>query len=280
MEITYQDFINVCPSAMTPDGEIFEAVRPGFDDSLNYLRGVISGELLERIDVDEFAPADPDSDRLSSLQSAVRKHVCASAYIDAIPQLDLVLTPTGFGVVSNQNVVPASAERVRTLRAQLVRQRDIYFDDILDFARPFVDWSESAEGRRLFGRLFWRADQMRSFGVANPARSDLAERIPDIDYAAGEISRRLSPELYEALCLAESRDSVTPMQSIVITMWRQATVAHARHDGSYNGFVDQMLRFVESSLDDFPEYRDSQTYQANHFSRYENKKDDPCFFFG
>lgn len=280
MEITYQDFINVCPSAMMPDDQIFKAVSPGFDDSLKFIRDIISGALLDRIDTGELTLDDPDSDRLSSLQAAVKKYICASTYLEAIPQLDLVLTSTGFGVVSNQNVAPASAERVKALCVQLTRQRDIYLDDILDFSRPFVDRDVTDARRGLFGRLFWRADQLRAFGVSGPTRSDLAERLPDIDYAAREISRKLSPELYDALCDAESKDGASSMQSILITMWRQATVAHARHDGSCHAFMEQMLRLVEDNLDEFPEYRDSQTYKANHFSRYENKKDDPCFFFG
>ena len=37
----------------------------------------------------------------------------------AIPSLDLVLTTNGFGIVSNQNVVPASRERVDALISSL-----------------------------------------------------------------------------------------------------------------------------------------------------------------
>lgn len=34
----------------------------------------------------------------------------AEAMLHAVPQLDLILTPNGFGIVSNQNVIPASKE--------------------------------------------------------------------------------------------------------------------------------------------------------------------------
>ena len=34
--------------------------------------------------------------------------ICLRAAYDAVPQMDLVLTPTGFGIVSNQNTAPAS----------------------------------------------------------------------------------------------------------------------------------------------------------------------------
>lgn len=38
---------------------------------------------------------------------------------DIVPSLDLVLTPNGFGIVSNQNVAPASRDRVARLIASL-----------------------------------------------------------------------------------------------------------------------------------------------------------------
>ena len=45
------------------------------------------------------------------------KLIASEAMRRAIPSLDLVLTPNGFGVVSNQNIAPASKERVDRLIA-------------------------------------------------------------------------------------------------------------------------------------------------------------------
>ena len=41
--------------------------------------------------------------------------VASEAMLHAIPQLDLILTPNGFGIVSNQNIAPASKERIERL---------------------------------------------------------------------------------------------------------------------------------------------------------------------
>lgn len=48
----------------------------------------------------------------------------AEAMLHAVPQLDLILTPNGFGIVSNQNVIPASKERIERLLLSLEKQRD------------------------------------------------------------------------------------------------------------------------------------------------------------
>lgn len=54
----------------------------------------------------------------------VSKMVAYQAFMQAIPNLDLVLTPNGFGIVNNSNVASASKERVERLLAQLEAQRD------------------------------------------------------------------------------------------------------------------------------------------------------------
>lgn len=52
------------------------------------------------------------------------KLIASEALRRAIPSLDLVLTPNGLGVVSNQNIAPASKERVDRLIGSLADYRD------------------------------------------------------------------------------------------------------------------------------------------------------------
>lgn len=280
MEITFDDFVAVCPSAMSPDSAVFDSVKAMFESRMFLIKGIVTDEIFSRLENAGDDVQDPDYERLVRLRKAVVGYVCASAYYLVIPQLDLVLTPTGFGVVSNQNVAPASADRVQRLRGQIHFQEHLYMDEIIDLLRTVVNWGKSTHGGYFFNTLFWKGEHVRQFGVASPTRDDLVERWPDIDGAARDLQLALSPELYKALLGAEATASATPMQSALITMWRSATVAWCRHDGSWRRNLQAMLLFVEENVDDFPEYRDSPTYIANHSQRYENKKDDPCFFFG
>ena len=56
----------------------------------------------------------------SPLRSLCCQIVVADAFHGALPSLDLVLTPNGFGIVSNNNVAPASADRVNRLGDALI----------------------------------------------------------------------------------------------------------------------------------------------------------------
>ena len=54
-----------------------------------------------------------------TVAEAARRCVAIRAMLRVFRQLDIVLTPTGFGVVSTDNVKPASRERVAALRDEL-----------------------------------------------------------------------------------------------------------------------------------------------------------------
>lgn len=66
----------------------------------------------------------PHEDATNKLLHYARMAVVAEAMLHAVPQLDLVLTPNGFGVVSNTNIAPASKERVERLLLSLEKMRD------------------------------------------------------------------------------------------------------------------------------------------------------------
>lgn len=280
MKITYKDFVGVCPSAMAPDTSVFDSLAVYIASTEKSAREVVSPPIYDGLDAVENDLQNPDYDRLVQLKNAVIRCICASAYLMAIPQLDLVLTPTGFGVVSNQNVAPASAERVRELSREMRRLGMSSLDEIIDLLRHFDGWHDTSCGSTFIQSLFWRAEHVRHFGLPNPTRDDLKERMPDILDAQIQIGNIISPELVMALIRAEGTASATAMQQAVITMCRAFTVAWCRHDGSWRQHARTLLSAVENALDDFPEYRDSQTYKANHFKRYKNAQDDPCFFFG
>lgn len=70
--------------------------------------------------------------------------VAHEAMLRAVPSLDLVLTPNGFGIVSNQNVAPASRERVERLMASLEACRDNAIEQMILFLFREADWYNSS----------------------------------------------------------------------------------------------------------------------------------------
>ena len=84
----------------------------------------------------------------------LEKAIVCQAYKNAIPSLDLVLTPNGFGIVSNQNVAPASKERVERLLASLEAERDRNLEQLLLRLPTVEGWEQSAQGKYFAATLF------------------------------------------------------------------------------------------------------------------------------
>ena len=84
----------------------------------------------------------------------LEKLVACHAYMTAIPSLDLVLTPNGFGIVSNQNVVPASRERVDALITSLESQRDAAIEALILRLSSRSDWQQSEPGKYFAATMF------------------------------------------------------------------------------------------------------------------------------
>lgn len=73
--------------------------------------------------------------------------VVLKALADAVPSLDLVVTPTGFGVINTETIAPASKERVERLLESLKRKVDDELDILIEFCHQYPEWRESERGK-------------------------------------------------------------------------------------------------------------------------------------
>ena len=102
---------------------------------------------------DEIAEADSFGPN-KRFRFPLEKLVACHAYMTAIPSLDLVLTPNGFGIVSNQNIVPASRERVDALITSLESQRDAAIETLILRLSSRTDWQQSEPGKYFAATMF------------------------------------------------------------------------------------------------------------------------------
>ena len=95
-------------------------IAPHLEDTLQSINVELLGTMADKLDT------------IPGLEQAVTKLVCLRTYAEQIPELDLVLTPTGFGIVSNQNLAPASADRVKNLLQKVTNAYDDTYDRCLE----------------------------------------------------------------------------------------------------------------------------------------------------
>lgn len=103
-------------------------------------------------------------DATNKLLHYARMAVAAEAMLHAVPQLDLVLTPNGFGVVSNTNIAPASKERVEHLLLSLEKMRDDTTSVLLPLLTQETAWATSDPCQYFVQTLYPWLDLPRKLG--------------------------------------------------------------------------------------------------------------------
>lgn len=251
MQIT-QEFFEARVPAFRDCGErIFASVLPIIGDSATQIlqrAGVASGSG----DAQAFAAA-------ACLRGAWR----------ALPQLDLILTDNGLAVVSNQNVAPASQSRTMSLREQLRREKSDAFDAWLETVGVYKPDS-----------LLYSPTLARRYGLpATTYEEELDAFSVTLSSAAEGVKKLISPEMYADL-LDNFRDEIG--RGPLLDLCRHYMAAYAlRDDYGMRLTAHRIKQLLIENADDAPyaAYRNSSTYKADTFQPYQNKREDPTYFF-
>ena len=90
IEISKEQFEDCILVATSSHSEVYDSVKKHFDGAYNAIKMNFLGEIGEKaLDTNE------------DLKQSVVNAVCLGAFLEVVRHLDLVLTPTGFGIVSN-----------------------------------------------------------------------------------------------------------------------------------------------------------------------------------
>lgn len=127
IEISKEQFEDCILVATSSHSEVYDSVKKHFDGAYNAIRMNFLGEIGEKA-------LDTNDD----LKQSVVNAVCLGAFLEVVRHLDLVLTPTGFGVVANSEVSPASSARVEALIEQCrlanIKAQDLMLSHLCDIA--------------------------------------------------------------------------------------------------------------------------------------------------
>lgn len=275
-EITKETFEHYVPAFHTPGTEEDSTVWAALQTHL----GVAAADLADRYGTHLPEETDGPAARL----------LCLSAARRAMAGADIVLTSTGFGVVSNQNLAPASRDRVQALAEEL-RREESRAADALAFGLLAAggDWGDTPEAVRLVDSLIWNPTLVRRYGVTASQRREVyaeeyAELLPRIREAEQAAAALISPELMEALVARQrtAGSAGNPDYVLATEKVRRFMAAHLmadRYPGAVRPLARDLLDFVRRHADTLEEWRTSAVREAQEQPRYENTKSDPCFFF-
>lgn len=280
-----KEFEKFVPSLRDGGEEIYKGIEPYLQPAYWRLKNELKVELINN----KCAPY-------------FRRAVYATAAYNALPTLDLVATPNGFGVVSNQNIAPASKERVAAFRESLRQYKSDSKDQCLERYYKQAKDGDTDQVDKFGGRIKISPDTILRSGViysATVAREN-GITMPDGQPVYEEEMRRLEYKL--AAADVKIRKLIGGKQfdyemgagrfctKLDLMLRRLSAMYVMQADRrTVKDYENEILDFMEEVDNEFPSTTAAQRYQYYHASaqrelrknpvRYENRKEDPTYFF-
>lgn len=222
--------------------------------------------------------ADKSLSALHTTLSAVAAH---RALADAIPSLDLVQTVNGFAVVSNQNLAPASRDRVDRLIAAHRSQRGTAISALIPLLAAVPEWRDTPQCNFFRSTLFPTPAHIRHLASGAATWERYEELHPAIAAAEDRLAAEyISPELMQRL-----RDETLGLSQLSTLDARlcEALKAHVADLVNDRPLRDTALRdivdYIRRHPDTFPEWHRSDTARLFSPPVFRNSKESPGYWF-
>lgn len=266
---TDEQLRNYLPNALTTvEGEssLYEKIEPYLRKAETWLTRNFLGE-----DFMCGMEAAPETDALRALCC----HITAlDALRRAIPSLDLILTPNGFGIVSNQNIVPASADRVNRLIESLLSNRDDLASDLLLKLAVTPSWQSSVQAA-YFGATLWpnlelatlaghSADKWTHYKSLRLRAITIEQELAE-NFISEELMARLRRNMLLQQVTAEERTIIDAVRQTTLEMLAGKTLDYKR--------MFSTVQRIRTRPATFPEWQDSYTAMLFCRPSFENHKD-------
>ena len=258
----------------TVKGEVslFDKVKVDIDLAENWvIETFVSSKTFD--DICSYADDKP-------IKVITAKLIATEALRRAIPSLDLVLTPNGFGVVSNQNIAPASKERVDRLIGSLADYRDECIANLLPLLSRESDWLGSVQasffGETLFPDLAI-TDQVKGTGSKWVRYISLRPKILDIEASLAEeffsleLMARLRNEVLRKTHTADLARVINAIRGQVVDLLNGGSIR-------MRDMID-VVNHIRCYPDLFPEWHASETAKLFAPPIFRNDKKSSGYFF-
>lgn len=271
MEITKTEFENIVSVATSSHVEVYEKVEPQFSSTLDDCKAGVLGNV---------GTSAIEGEGHESLKNAVKKWVALQAFLSVFRQLDLVLTPTGFGVVSTQQMAPASKQRVDALIGHLRDSILIAHGQLLAELCKVSRWGATTQALENIDTLFYDFRMLQK--MQGPAASHLewqaAQRL--IGEADEHLRLKISSQYMDALLDHVRCGTVTADDQPVIFQCRHIiNLWIAGDQEAVKLKMRRLLNMLDSDLEKYSIYAE-HGYPVNHHENFKNTQDAPAYIFG
>lgn len=273
---TIDDFVKVIPTAT---GTEYSVIEPFLYEADNKFLGQLLGTDLYNY-IESLGATN-------ALKLTYIRLLSFQAYENAIPFADLIQTQNGFGVVSNSNIAPASKERVERLREWVSKQIyvnvDLLIQLIYQSTAAMTEWRKFAGFNSLTDCFFLTGEEFSNYTPCqDPKRKYFLDKKSELLAWQTNIIEKLISKGYLSQLIAEMRavnftagsENVIRHCKIILGLLSQGNQEQALKTSNV------LSNMLDDNLTTYITYAASPEYALRKTPVYENKLNDPTYFFG
>lgn len=270
--ISKEEFENAMPVGASANEDVFDSIQPAITEQTALVElNILGAEGMEQL--------EKQTDQL--LLKVLKKYICIKAFLSVMRQLDLVLTPSGFGIVSTDKVSPASKQRVDALEGMLRTAERKQFG-LLVWMLMGTDWGKTSQGEQCVPYIYGEYDFFKLSGNSAASYQDWAAFLPSVARADEIVRKQIGSDQMDAI-MEDFRTRGFSCASVQFIRRFKTFAEFLHNNGTTAACRDQLrnlMRYVEEHIDRYPIYHDSTEYQANHHEDFQNRKESSAYIFG
>lgn len=216
------------------------------------------------------------------------KLLAISAYHAAIPFVDLQQTPNGFAVVSNNNLAPASKERVERLitwcEMQIDGLIDLLIKSVLGSSTLLQAWTLFPQFTDIVNCLFITGQDFAGFinSKEKLRRAELLRNKAQLLIWQENILAPVISKSYLTQLISELRtQTITPGSANIIHYCKMVLAALMLGSNTQaDSLLSKISNLLDANLATYSTYAASDEYTLKNSPRDMNKADHPTYFMG
>lgn len=223
-------------------------------------------------------------DTNEELKGLAIRVVCLDAFVRTCRSLDLVLTATGFGIVSTESTAPASRMRVDALVEEMAVEELHTIDLMLQILMKVDGWGQTEQAQIRIPTLFYRPEFLKMWATMPLTTQNWQLAQGRAASASAYLRSEISDEYMDELLQKVRTGALENADIIIVNKCNAFTGDFLSNYELSKGVPNkQMLQGIMEQLESYPgsypTYVTSRLYAKRHAERYKNRKEDPTFFF-
>lgn len=271
-----------------------DSVKPFFADAENtYLDNYLDSTTKQALLTWYKNGQNPNEAKYQNLLPYVQRIIARFSVLLGADPLNVKLTDSGFAVVSNQNLTPASPERVQKFKESIENSAYSAVELMLKFLETnkgtYTAWASSDKYTLAVRNLINSAQEFNKYFNINESRVEFYKiRLMLDDVERLKIIPAISQAYFDVILTAIKANNLTAHINAVLPYLRRSAAnflysdKDPRAENNAKHYLTMALKIMDATPANYPEYAASDSYSSTRttYGTQENTAASKTFTFG